>query len=341
MALVVTSAPFQQVNMPALDLRRTVGVGRSEGVVAGGDMAVAQRAAGANLSVDIAAGEAYVQGDAITNQGMYYAYNDAVSNLATFTAAHATLPRIDRVALRVRDAFHGDAANDEAFVVVTGTATSGATLANLTGATAVPANHLLLANVLIPAAATSITTANIDTTVRARTISLSSPLFDLTLTASAATIQIPSIPSTYASLVVEVEGRSDAAATLIALGMRLNNDTAANYDHQYMQVSGTAVTGIEAFAGTYAIVGYIVGTSSVAGHWGVTQIVIPNYVPFFHERMFTSESFAKWNTTTATMARGSFGGSWRSGTAISSVTLLPTVGNFVSGTRVTARVRGA
>jgi hypothetical protein len=169
MAFAVTSAPWQQVNMPALDLRRMIkaAVG-GEGVVAAGDLAVAQRGAGANMSVDIAAGEAYVLGESVTNQGLYYVYNDAVYNLTGFTAAHATLPRIDRVAIRVRDAFHGDAANDEAAVILTGTATSGATLANLTGAAAVPANHMLLANVLIPATSTTITTANIDTTVRAR-----------------------------------------------------------------------------------------------------------------------------------------------------------------------------
>jgi len=161
MALTVTSAPFQQVNMPALDLRRFMSsVVSGEGVLGSTDMTVAQRAAGANMSVDIAAGQALVKGDTVTNQGYYYAYNDATVNLAV-GAAHATLPRIDRIALRVRDAFHGDAANDEAFVVVAGTATTGATLANLTGAAAVPGGHLLLANVLVPAAATTVTTANI------------------------------------------------------------------------------------------------------------------------------------------------------------------------------------
>jgi hypothetical protein len=168
MTLSYTSPIFQQVNSPALDIRRMVSaLLTSEGIVTTGDMAVAQRAAGANMSVDIAAGQAYVQGDGITNQGMYYGYNDGVVNLTGFTAAHATLPRIDRVCLRVRDAFHGDAANDLAFVIVTGTATSGATLVNLTGAAAVPASHLLLANILIPATATTVTTANIDTTIRA------------------------------------------------------------------------------------------------------------------------------------------------------------------------------
>lgn len=166
MALSVTSAPFQQVSMPALDLRRYLGAGLQEGVASATDMAVAQRGAGANFSVDIAAGEALIQGDTVANQGRYYVLNDAVFNLTGFTTANATNPRIDRVTLRVRDAFHGDAANDVSFQIVTGTATAGATLANLNGAAAVPNSQLLLANILIPATATTVTTANIDTTVR-------------------------------------------------------------------------------------------------------------------------------------------------------------------------------
>jgi hypothetical protein len=97
-------------------------------------MAVAQRAAGANMSVDIAAGEATVQGDLVTNQGLYYVYNDATVNLTGFAAANATNPRIDRITLKVDDAFHGGAGNTASFPIITGTATAGATLTNLTGA---------------------------------------------------------------------------------------------------------------------------------------------------------------------------------------------------------------
>jgi microcystin-dependent protein len=166
MALTVTSPPWQQVNMPALDLRRYLSFGLSEGVGSTADLVTVQRAAGANMSVDIGTGEALVQGDSVAFQGRYYVLNDAVYNLTGFSAAHATLPRIDRVTIRLRDAFHGDAANDVSFQIITGTATSGANLSNLTGAGAIPASQVLLANILIPAASTSITTGNIDSAIR-------------------------------------------------------------------------------------------------------------------------------------------------------------------------------
>ncbi len=165
MTLITGSAPFQGVNMSALDLRRYIAaMVQTEGVGSSADMAVAQRAAGANMSVDIAAGEALVQGDNTTYQGFYWATNDATFNLTGFSAAHATLPRIDRVVLRVADTAHGGGSNLVSFAILTGTATAGATLANTSGAATPGNNELVLANVLIPATATTITTANIDTT---------------------------------------------------------------------------------------------------------------------------------------------------------------------------------
>lgn len=148
--------------MPAVDLRQMVGsLVSTEGIKTSTDLAVAQRAAGANMSVDVAAGTAVIQDDHATGGGFYSYTLSATSNVAPVTVADATNPRIDRVVVRVRDQALGDAANDAAIVILAGTPTSGATLANLNGAAAVPGSSLLLANILIPAAGTSVTTANI------------------------------------------------------------------------------------------------------------------------------------------------------------------------------------
>lgn len=153
---------------------RALGIGRS-GVMANPDMVVAQRAAGANMSVDVASGYAWIIPVSSVYAGPRLIRNLAVSNsgtpgnpgsdwLSTFSAADATNPRIDRVCLTARDhVVDSSGAYDAKFRVVTGTPTPGATLVNLNGAGAMPANSLLLANVLVPAGATSITAANIDT----------------------------------------------------------------------------------------------------------------------------------------------------------------------------------
>lgn len=149
----------------AIDFRRLANAGLQEGVMEATSYEVTQRGAGANLSVDIAANAtpaangvaAYVQGDAVTGQSLYpVPAHTAVINEA-ITAAHATLPRVDRVILEMQDQTHdGSGAYAARTRVVTGTATAGATLDNLTGAAAVPSSALLLADVLIAATDTAI-----------------------------------------------------------------------------------------------------------------------------------------------------------------------------------------
>lgn len=152
----------------------------SEGVIAPTDGAVTQYASG-EMRVNVAAGQAICTFDTpyggkrqlrwtATSSGTPGSPNSADNWISTFTAAHGTLPRIDRVVATVQDAsLDATGQRRQVFQVVAGTATSGATLANLTGAAAVPANSMLLANVLVRAAATTILTADIDTTVRTRT----------------------------------------------------------------------------------------------------------------------------------------------------------------------------
>lgn len=151
------------------------------GVVAAGDLAVTEKAGGANLSVDVDEGAAYVR-IASPYGGVRMIVNDAKVNsgapgspgtdwLSTFLAPDATNPRIDRVVLRVRDSsIDSGGAYDARLDVVAGTPTAGATLSNLTGAAAVPNGALLLANVLVTANATTITDAEIDTAVRTRAV---------------------------------------------------------------------------------------------------------------------------------------------------------------------------
>lgn len=154
----------------------------SEGTVGVNDGLVTQNGGGA-MRVNVAAGSAVVSFDTpyggkrqvvwtATESGPPGSPTTADNWISTFTAAHATLPRIDRVVLTVQDASLDATGQRRAvFQVVAGTATSGATLTNLTGAAAVPANSILLANVLVRAATTAILTADIDTTstVRQRT----------------------------------------------------------------------------------------------------------------------------------------------------------------------------
>lgn len=129
----------------------------SEGVVdasTGGSLEVTERAAGANMSVDVAAGRGWVLGDSAGFQGYYVVANDAPVNLAV-AASDATNPRKDIVIAEVRDAFYAGASNDWRLRVVTGTAAATPT------EPAVPDTALKLAVVDVAAGATSVTNATI------------------------------------------------------------------------------------------------------------------------------------------------------------------------------------
>lgn len=115
-----------------------------EGVRGAGDLAVTQHAAGANMSVDVAAGVAVVQDDS-SSAGALSWVSPAAATL-TITAASGANPRVDMVVVSKAGVLS----------VVAGTPTAGATLDNRNGAAALPASSALLADVLVGTSVSSI-----------------------------------------------------------------------------------------------------------------------------------------------------------------------------------------
>lgn len=139
------------------------------GIIAGGlispsDLQLSAPASG--MTVNLAVGEAMVGGSEGGSQGGYYFRNSATLSLA-IAAANATNPRIDTVCVSAGDSGYTEPSdvpagtNGGVPAVITGSPTTGASLANLSGAAALPLSSLLLGYVLVPAAATNIVTANI------------------------------------------------------------------------------------------------------------------------------------------------------------------------------------
>lgn len=126
----------------------------SEGVAGPGDLAVSQRAAGANMSVDVAAGTAWVKGDSSESQPVYRCVSDGTVNLA-IAAADGTNPRYDLVIAEVRDAAFSGVSTDWRLRVITGTPAGSPTVP------ATPDSALPLAQVYVPAGDTTIGTAQI------------------------------------------------------------------------------------------------------------------------------------------------------------------------------------
>ena len=143
----------------ARDYRRLFeAFGASRGVSAGvttfAALQVTQRGAGANMSVDVAAGGAVIDGSENTHQGHYHFYVDAVENLV-IAAADATYPRIDLVVAKIEDSEYSGATDAGSLAVVAGTPAASP------AEPAAPANSLVLAAVAVAAGATSVVNANI------------------------------------------------------------------------------------------------------------------------------------------------------------------------------------
>jgi hypothetical protein len=164
------SAPvtLQAGNYSAIDDRRFWGGAVEEGYLSAGSFQVIQRAAGANMTVDVqsSVGEgAIVTGDSVTAQGKYFVPPTAANVNVDIAAADATNPRNDLVVLEVKDDQHDASGLNLARVrVITGTPNASAALTNapgVNGTPALPSSCLALAVVRVAAGAPSITSAAI------------------------------------------------------------------------------------------------------------------------------------------------------------------------------------
>jgi hypothetical protein len=130
-----------------------MGAPGAQGIVGTGDFLVAQRAAGANFSVDIAAGTAYIVDDDVTSGGTYWVWSDAVYNLATPSPPGSGTEH-HRVILQVRNQGENGAWSTYDFIPVL-LADTGA------GEPALPPTAMNLATVAIASGAASVVNADI------------------------------------------------------------------------------------------------------------------------------------------------------------------------------------
>jgi hypothetical protein len=129
------------------------------GTVRENDLKVGPRAAGANMSVDVAAGKAIVQGSSVANQGTYIVQSTDVENVPLATA-DATNPRIDLIVAQVYDK-QADGGTRYAWQPLAVTGTPEAATATSPKPPPVPPNSLVLAEVRVNAGVASVSASNI------------------------------------------------------------------------------------------------------------------------------------------------------------------------------------
>lgn len=350
------------------------GVCRHLGSATTGDLAVTQRQAGANMSVDVGIGGCMVGGTENADQGEYFVYNASASANVVISASDPTNPRIDLIGVQIRDAEYSGVTNDARIVVVTGTP------AGVPAEPSVPANFLTLARVDVAALAASISNANI--TDRRRNLSAlggitpckdntqyptvnlweGMTIYDRTLdqlfvydgaawnalgqyarawtvitdvtNSGTATFDFTSIPQTFAHLQVLLHGRQNTAAQAGVNQMTFNNDSGANYDYEAFGAAAGVVTATANAAANFGRVALSIGTTGSANKASAVVIHVPDYRGTTFHHSYVAHGGS--GDAGGRTDSDTSAGTWRSTAAISRITITGQGGTgFLAGSRAT------
>lgn len=141
-----------EIEYTALQVRKMIAaIYPIEGVLGNGHLKVSQRAAGANMSVDVAIGGCVVQCDTVTNGGSYLEFEDAVVNVS-IPAAPSSGSRTHLIVEQARDPQVDGQSSYQAGPICVPDTGSGAQI---------PPSANLLAQVTVTAGQASVTNANI------------------------------------------------------------------------------------------------------------------------------------------------------------------------------------
>lgn len=150
-----------------------------------------------------------------------------------------------------------------------------------------------------------------------------------------ATLDFTSIDQNFRSLILDAQFRGTTAANTVAVALRINNDSGANYDYQQFIGSGAAASAAEAFGQTSLAIGNMPGSTAAAGLAAQFRCEIANYVGTTFNKTALTRMANKAGTGTGNLAIVELGGFWRSTAAITRVTLIPNTGNFDTGSVAT------
>lgn len=158
---------------------------------------------------------------------------------------------------------------------------------------------------------------------------------DTTLGSSQSSIDLSSLPGNFAHLLIVASCRGDSVAPSQQMLLRLNGDSAANYDYWNLK-SGSAITVTDIQPGATSIVlGEFPCANAPAAVFGSHVIEILDYTNGSKQRAVHCSSVAKLGTSTGQGVLYDAAGHWRSASAVTEITIIPAAGNFVTNSRLT------
>lgn len=159
--------------------------------------------------------------------------------------------------------------------------------------------------------------------------------YDATLGSSQASIDIQNIPQTHQGLLVLLYARGDKAASVDVVSLRINSDSGANYDRQFVAGNAATTSAAETFGATQFDIANMPANTAPANVFGALVLNVPNYVGIANNKIISALTGEKHATTTGGLTVSNAMAAWRSNSAVTQLTLLASGGNFVAGTRAT------
>jgi len=275
-------------------------------------------------------------------KGRVTALTSAAPTLDTIATANATAANVSMNSHKITNLTNGSSAQDAAAFGQIPTAlppngSAGGSLAGtypnptiaasgVTAATYGDSSHV--AQVTIGADGRVTVAANVAIAAGAQT------LLSTTTLGADGTFDLTSISQAYNDLLLVVIARGAASAANDRIILRLNNDSATNYDDQTVEgAASAAVASRHAATATPEIVDVIPAGTAPSNYFGISEILIPGYTSTTWEKV----ALAKWAASNGagTPLNGQTSVQWHSTAAISRVGLFgQTTANLLAGSTV-------
>ena len=150
-----------------------------------------------------------------------------------------------------------------------------------------------------------------------------------TLSSSAASVTFSSIPSTYTDLVLKLSTRTDLADTSVNIYTTFNGDTATNYSGtRVANYAGGADSARNSNQTKFSLGPWSEGTNLTANTFANSELYIPSYTASQNKPVSVNDAVENNATSAYVIATANL---WRNTAAITSITMAPYSGNFVSG----------
>ena len=160
-------------------------------------------------------------------------------------------------------------------------------------------------------------------------------IFNSLLSGSAASFDITGISGTFNHLMIVGYLRGDTAAVTVGVVLRMNNDSAANYDEQRITGAQATAAAAEGIGGTQSTIGIVPANSATAAYFGAVWAIIPSYLNATGDKPVVSPFSEASSNVTGGQLVGVASGKWRTtATPITRLTVLPGAGKFVAGSHL-------